>query len=405
MRHSPTKVLHFLAHHYVAVGALFALGKKQNQLISDSQLHELQNRYGLKKQLIDYKLLTPMPAGGYSLAPHYLSFWDFLQGDFSLQLPEQLAKYDLAIKALTLRLRREEKDTEMIATIISQLIQEISNFLAHLSQSTTALEQEVDALRVHEKGSVDYGMRIRKASQLINLFLDPLNKILENHEDAISHTLYTLRTYTYTRTLALPDSYRAASYLDLHRHLTYAEDEIHRHLRTLLRTLLPLLEQIKMSNRLLMGFKLLREHHKKGEEGKYLPLLPGNIKRQLGYTYSRYCEGNAQALIADAGNRQPLIIHQQAEAPAMWRFYASPYRAHLMDRLPIPHFFLWCKDAMQEIEGDVPISKQKFLKVANLMFSQELQLTFSPQRSILALEDAILDVPQIHVDHDLSQAT
>ncbi len=401
MKYSPSQILRFLADRYSAVQALFKVGKAHNHIITESQLRKIQEEYGIKNQFVAYKIVLPLPQGGYQLEERYSSFFHFLIGDFSLNLPEQLAKYDQALKELISRLK-ETKEQKMIQFVTQKLIEEITQFLNHLGASTAALEKEVDALRTQQKEKHDPQERIERASYLIETFLQPLNVILEDHPDSISRTLSQLREYAHEKCLSFPDSYRQAPYSALHQHLLLAHHKIEIHLRNLIRSLLPLLEQIKMSNRVLAGLKNIRDFYTQRMHESYQAHLPHIIKAHRNQTYSYYREADAQALLDEVSNQAPLILHPVKKIPSLWRFESELYKDALLKSLPIEHFYEWCYQALKKENPRKEVEAYQFFQVANLMLDPALSLHFTEKRTTLNLEDSILNIPQIQVNYAIS---
>ncbi|MEM9737801.1 MAG: hypothetical protein AAF770_01750 [Bacteroidota bacterium] len=401
MKYSPTQILRFLATNYPAVEALVQLGKSHNYLISESQLTKIKQKYAIKDQLIAYKIVKPLPQGSYQLEERYTAFFNFLVGDFSLNLPEQLAKYDQAIKELMRRLQRAEEQSA-IELIAKKLIEEMTQFLNHLDESTAALEKEVDELRTQQKEKHDPQERIYRASYLIDTFLQPLNTILEDHPDAISRTFSQLRVYAHEKVLLYPDTYRHAPYHALHQHLLLAHHKIEGHLRNLIRSLLPLLEQIKMSNRVLAGLKNLRDFYSQRQHERYLDHLPHMIKAHRNQTYSYYREADAQALLDEISNNLPITLHPLKKLPPLWRFESKRYKKALLANLPIDNFYDWCYQALKQETRQGAVQSYQFFQVANLMLDLNLSLTFTQNRTMLNLEDRVFSIPQIQVAHAIS---
>lgn len=398
MTYSPQQILNFLSKHYPALQQLYRWAKDQNHLISEVQLTSLTQEQQIAKQLLHYKILQPHPQGGYLYQDHYYRFFAFLHNDFSLDLPERLEKYRNAFRRLKGRLTSTPADAvEQVTTICDNFMDELHQFLAHLADNTLALENAVDKLRVKLEKGQDPTTRIAQATYLIDTYLKPLNHILAPHADAIATLLDEVRDYAYAQYLELPDAYRHTPYKKLHTHLALASNQLIHHLNRLVRNLLPLLEQIRRSNQILAGFKILRDAHAERDYARYLPLLPPLIKRSQHHVYNAYREGDAEAIISSLGEAQPVVLRAQAPPVQPWVFRTTEYREVLYQALPLDNFFVWAYETLQKNHPEEPIVAYQLLQVANLLFDDKVQATFTQQRSALHLHNATFHVPHVQV--------
>ena len=326
----------------------------------------------------------------------YVRFLSFLKKDFSLDLPEQLDKYRVSFKALLGRLQQTAVDeVERIAEISDRIVDELIRFRGHLNENTNSLEKAVDTLRAGQDENEDYAKKIARATYLIDTFLQPMNQILKSNSDSIISYLNELRDYTYQQSQLLPDPYRGAAFRKIHTHLMIADHELERHLDRLIRNLLPLLEQMRMRNRILAGFKKLRDAHMQRHYDFYLDALPGLVKRKYNYPYNFYREGDADGLLSEMGNQRLVLIAPVENSPVHWVVHINEYREALLKALPVRDFFVWCYDALAENHPGKSIYMTQFFQVANLLFDSEFAATVGQGRSGVVLEDARLGVPRI----------
>lgn len=395
MRHSPTSILHFLANHYTALNELFNTSKT-SRIVDDAQLRQ-HGLYDLKSKLVDYKIIRPLQdQNQYRFEERYFDFLSFLTSDFSLDLPDQLAKYQQSLQGLFSTLEQAE-DHENITFVTERLIEEIARFLSHLEDNTAALEQEVDLLRNAQKKQDNYFQQVKKASYLIGTFLEPLNLILDQHEDAIIHTIRRMAHFTHQRLLSALDGYEAAPYAALHSHLRMAEDEVQYHLSKLVDSLLPLLDQIKVGNQILKGLKILRDDYSKGRDELFTPFLPQlHDKRGRKSPYKYSFELAAENKIEEFIQQKPVLIHPTTTPSTTWYFRRAFYQQKLAESLPIDDFFTWCFKTLQQEEKN-PVDLHKFFKIASLLFQKNLTTTSFPTHKTLQLDDTHITIPHIKV--------
>lgn len=395
MRHSPTTILHFLANHYTALNGLFN-SSKISRIVGDEQLHQ-HGLYDLKSKLLDYKMLRLLPSGDYRFEERYFDFLSFLISDFSLDLPDQLAKYKQSLQGLFDKLQQAQAHHD-ISFISERLIEEVMRFLSHLEDNTAALEQEVDNLRNAQKQHYNYTQQVKKASYLIGTFLQPLNLILDQHEDAIIHIIRRMAHFSHKKLLTALDSYEAAPYASLHSHLRMAENEVQHHLSKLVDALLPLLDQIKVGNQILKGLKFLRDDYSQGKDARFTPFLPKlHDKRGRKTPYKYSFELAAEDKIEEFIKRRPLIIHPTATPTPTWYFRRAFYQQKLAESLPIDNFFMWCYQTLQK-EETAPVDLHKFFKIASLLFQKNLETTSLPASTTLQLDDTQLTIPHIKIN-------
>ena len=395
MRHSPVSILHFLANHYESIKQLFDYAKT-SRMIPEEKLEQ----FGLKElrtKLIAYKILRPIGEEGYRFEERYFDFLSFLTSDFSLDLPAQLAKYKHSLTALFAQLQ-QTKEPEEVRFITQKIIAEIASFLVHLEENTLALVEEVDKLRNVRRLEMSYTERNKKSVYLITNFLDPLNLILDQHEDAIIHLVRSITQYAYDQYLGALDTYEGAPYELLHSHLLIVEEELRKHLTILVDSLLPLLDQMKVAGPIIKGLKLFRNYYRKGEDASYeafLPLLHDTNPRHAPLRYDY--ELAAENILEEFTKKAPLVIHSVDQTTDIWYFHEKFYRKKLLESLPINNFFGWCLTTLaQEEKGDVDL--HKFFKMANLLFKNKFDTIFIPKKLNLQLADGSLIVPHLNIN-------
>lgn len=393
MRYSPQTILHFLANHYEALKKLYD-SCKSSPILPPERLEQLGLDH-LTIRLTDYKILRPLPNREYRFEERYIDFFAFLVSDFSLDLPDQLAKYQQSLAALFLKLQQATTEEE-IRFIIQKIIQELNNFLAHLEDNTQALTQEVDHLRNVKRENITYTQQVKKAVYLIENFLEPLNLILTTHEEGIMQLIRSMIPYAHEKLLHTLDIHQAAPYTDLHTNLRIAEVEVQNHLSLLIDTLMPLLEQIKVGGPVLRGLKLLRDYYGQGQDEKYehfLPKLHDKKPRNSPFKYNY--ELAAEDALESYLQEKLALVYKTTPPKNVWYFRESYYQKKLAESLPIENFFLWCYETLREEENSVDL--HKFFKMTSLLFEQELKTTFKPEKQIVQLSNARVTAPYINV--------
>ncbi|MEM1007992.1 MAG: hypothetical protein AAGJ35_03220 [Myxococcota bacterium] len=395
MRYSPQTILRFLAEHYEVIKKLYDSSKK-NRIITQQQIDQFNINHLITK-LTDYKILRGLPNHEYHLEERYRDFIAFLISDFSLDLPAQLAKYQQSLDALFLQLQ-QASDLEQIILIAQKISEELAAFLAHLADNTQALVQEVDQLRNASKQHISYKQQVHKAVHLITTFLEPLNRILDTHEDAIIQIIRRMIAYTYDKSLHALDVHEETPYNELHRHQHIAEAQVQKHNNILVDNLLPLLEQIKVSNAILQGLKHLRDAYNKGQDDRYQHLLPKlHDKNQrnspIKYTYDLAAEDAIEAFLQE---KQTLIRPTTQPVESLWYFREGFYQQKLIDSLPVDNFFLWCHQTLQQQEK-TDIDLHKFFKMASLLFKNQFKTNLIQARQSIQLANAHITVPHINL--------
>ncbi|MEM7362001.1 MAG: hypothetical protein AAF335_03240 [Bacteroidota bacterium] len=394
MRHSPVSILNFLANHYESLKQLFEYAKT-SRMIEEEKISQLGLKE-LRSKLINYKILRPAGEGKYRFEERYFDFFSFLASDFSLDLPAQLAKYKHSLTTLFAQLK-ESKETEEVHFIAQKIIAEVASFLVHLEENTLALIEEVDKLRNMRRLEMNYTEQVKKSVYLITHFLEPLNLILDQHEEAIIQLVRSMIQYAYDQYLEALDSHEGAPYELLHSHLLIVEEELQKHLNTLVDSLLPLLNQIKVGGPIIKGLKLFRDHYGKGEDArfeKFLPLLHDTNPRHSPVRYD--LELAAENILEEFAKKAPLLIHSVEQRTDIWYFHESFYKKKLLESLPIENFFQWCLTTLAQEEKGA-INFHKFFKMANLLFRNRFKTVSIPNKIKLQLADGSLTVPHLNI--------
>jgi hypothetical protein len=395
LKAAPDKALRFLEDNFALLRSLYRWQLEHN-FISQEQFNRLTREKAdvVVKRLLDYKLLLPQ-ADGFRLNEPVRAFLAFLLNEFKPLLPEELAKYRLAFEALYTRIQENrDGDVLILAERLDALYQELRQFLGNVESNTSQLLKNSQYLKAN-KGEIPYSDRVRRARHLIEHYIEPLNRILDVQQPAsIANLLTQISAYINVQRFEHPHSGIRQRLERLHELLREAEARIVRQSHIVTRELLPLIERLQTESEILSGWLHFLER-------PFLHRLPEMPARRL-FSLTGQNIGVGLELFLQQFERRPAdIVLQETETAALdeEQIYFNRRRYHnaLMEALPIDNYFRWCYRSMQEHEA-MP-SKERFLKIASLLFeeAEQLEISFSEQRIQLVVGGKSFDLPVIRV--------
>ncbi len=158
------------------------INKDGDNYISREQLHSIAKEDTNIERLLSLKIAREVD-GVYELDKRVLSFISFSHNEFALSSPESVKKYHYSLNKLYDKLLSSLEDNDIIRHG-DQLISELRDFSDILEENITRLLQETLDLKenLENKSPVE---QFDRASAIIKEYIEPLNEIVEDREDAI----------------------------------------------------------------------------------------------------------------------------------------------------------------------------------------------------------------------------
>src|SRR6185312_8062200 len=192
----PKTILYFLWNYFDVVKDLFDV-QSNDGIIKKELFNEILKKHDkdIKQQLIEYKILKAQK-DDYELRDVYYKMLEFVLFEFRPMLPEEIAKFGMAIGELFKRIRgKSEGNREILLERIRALSTQIREFTDAVEKNSIRLLNETRDLKANA-AKVDYREKIQRASFWIHYYIIPLNTILDvNHKDSVSNRLLEISEY------------------------------------------------------------------------------------------------------------------------------------------------------------------------------------------------------------------
>jgi hypothetical protein len=397
LKAAPDRILRFLEDNFELFQQLYRVQLEHNLISQHVFEQATQDKADvIIKRTLDYKLLLPQ-SGGFRLNEPVRVFLAYLLNEFKPLLPEELAKYRLAFDALFERMQEfRDGDILILAERLDAFYQELQQFLENVESNTSQLLKNSQYLKAN-KGEMAYSERVRRARHLIEHYIEPLNRILDvQRDDSIANLLNRVSAYVNVERFSHPHTGIRQRFERLHELLRDAERKILRQSHVVTRELLPLIERLQTESEILSGWLYFLER-------PFLHEVPDIPARRL-FTLTGSNIGVGLELFLQQFERRPedIVLHEEeTEAIDSQQVYFNRryYQQALEASLPLPNYFAWCYERMQEHE--VMPSRERFLKISSLLFeeSERFEAAFTGERLRLQVEGSVYDLPVMEVSN------
>ena len=395
LKAAPDRVLRFLEDNFELFRQLYRV-QLEHSFISKTVFERLTQDKAdvIVKRTLDYKLLVPQ-SGGFRFNEPVRGFLALLLNEFKPLLPEELAKYRSAFRSLFERIQEyRDGDILILAERLDAFYQELLQFLENVESNTSQLLRNSQYLKAN-KGEMAYSERVRQARHLIEHYIEPLNRILDvKRKDSIANLLNGISAYLNVERFNHPHSGIRQRLERLHELLRDAERKILRQSHVVTRELLPLIERLQTESEILSGWLYFLER-------PFLHEVPDMPARRLFSLTGSSIGVGLELFLQQFEHRPEDIVLRESETEAIDSqqvyFNRQYYQQALEESLPLPNYFAWCYERMQEHEA-VP-SRERFLKIGSLLFeeSEQYEAVFTGERLRLQVEGVIYDLPVMEV--------
>ena len=395
LKAAPDRVLRFLEDNFELFRQLYRV-QLEHSFISKTVFERLTQDKAdvIVKRTLDYKLLVPQ-SGGFRFNEPVRGFLALLLNEFKPLLPEELAKYQSAFRSLFERIQEyRDGDILILAERLDAFYQELLQFLENVESNTSQLLRNSQYLKAN-KGEMTYSERVRQARHLIEHYIEPLNRILDvKRKDSIANLLNGISAYLNVERFNHPHSGIRQRLERLHELLRDAERKILRQSHVVTRELLPLIERLQTESEILSGWLYFLER-------PFLHEVPDMPARRLFSLTGSSIGVGLELFLQQFEHRPEDIVLRESETEAIDSqqvyFNRQYYQQALEESLPLPNYFAWCYERMQEHEA-VP-SRERFLKIGSLLFeeSEQYEAVFTGGRLRLQVEGVIYDLPVMEI--------
>jgi len=405
MRASGQTITNYLATNFTFLEELFIFSKSNNFYIANEVLINRCNTQNIDvKRLEEYKIVRSLADGNYEINKRFTDFIAFLIDDFRLDLPESIKKYQSAIEnifgqitldRLTLN---KEKTTNQIIELTNGLMSEIQEFGLQIEANTNQLFADTTEISTN-KNKLDYSERVRKATDLIENYIKPLNDILsKEHTNSFIKQLAKISDFANFQRHEQSDIGLKSQFDRLYQRIMNINDDILKNSAIMAKDVTPLIDRLKTENEIMKGIDsfLLNAKRGKMEDTVSLFVLKGKRSRNV---YAKDFHLSAENLLELVKKQETVFVSnvEQTEEQDLWVYDKDTYKQKMIDNLPIENFFEWCYQTLQqEIQGK--ITSEKFYYISSLLFEKEVQAEFLPVKKFtIDLEDYLLNDPQVKI--------
>jgi hypothetical protein len=406
MRASGQTIINYFAENFAFLEELFNFSKKDNFFITNEVLTNRCNAKNVNvKKLEEYKIVKPLTDGNYELNKRFTDFISFLIDDFRLDLPESIKKYQNSIEKIYTQITldnltlNKQKTTNQIIELSNGLMNEIQEFGLQIEANTSQLFAETTEI-AKNKDKLDYADRIRKATDLIENYIKPLNDILsKEHNSSFVKQLGRISDFANLQRHEQTDIGLLNQFQRLYQRILNINESILKNSSIMAKDVTPLIDRLRTENEIMKGVETFLLNAKRGKIEQKVCLSELKSKRSRS-VYAKSFELSAKAVFEILKKREPVNLSstQLVEQQDLWIFDKETYKEKLLQALPIDNFFEWCYDTLNK-EVQESINSEKFYYISSLLFEKEIQAEFLvADKFEIDLADYILKVPHIKIN-------
>jgi len=383
----PVQILAFVTSFFNEIKVIYKLEKEYGS-ITYSQLKTTFDRDSTIDKLFEYDILEEMVDESFKIKEVWYALIESLLDETSLDMPEQISKYHLSLTELYTMLKSSKSKNEVVEYTKS-LDKEISRFESQLKRNIKELIEETRYIKVNSD-KLNYKEKMKKASELSNLYLEPFNIIMQNHSDSLMSIIVDISEEANKQRFLNTDNILQKLYTKVYMAFCRVEREVQNNNRLLINEVGPLLERIKSESVLLSGFSLFLRNNKKYEVPKLL--LKTNNK-----VYYRDAIWEAKEIWDGYYEIQEDVVMQSIEiVKKEWMYDETKYLNKLEKVLPVNNFYNWIYMELK-LETEIVDSKM-FLQLSKLIHTRSIEAIYTDnEREKIILEDKIMNVPIVGI--------
>lgn len=383
----PALILAFVSNYFSEIKVLYKL-EKEYGFILYSQLKTTVERESNIEKLFEYEIIEEMVDESIKIKEVWYGLIESLLDDTSLDMPEQISKYHRSLSELYTKLKSSKSKNEVIEYTKS-LDKEIGKFESQLKRNIKKLIEETRYIKANSD-KLDYKQKMKKASELSKLYLEPFNIIMQNHSDSLMSIIIDIAEEANNQRFTNSDSILQKLYTKIYTSFGRVEREVQNNNRLLINEVGPLLERIKSESVLLSGFNAFLRNNKKYDVPKLL--LKTNHK-----VYSKDAIWEAKDVWDGYYETQEDVVLQSVIAVEYeWMYDEQKYISSLKKALPLDDFYTWI---FLELKAELKIVDSKaFLKLSKLIHNRSIGAIYTNKnRVLIELEDKTMNVPIVGI--------
>jgi hypothetical protein len=333
------------------------------------------------------------PTQDYKLRKQYTDFLEFIFESAALNLPDRFKFFADSIRSQFNELQ-QELDKSKLPDHITSLQNQLDDFLTEIDIQTRQLLRETEALKASGEHESSLQERIATATRWLDSFIHPLTQVLQAQSpDAIVAQLHRINTYAHQQSLFEGEPELARLFRHLYGEALRVSEELTRLSNQIVRELMPMLERIRISSKIMTGFFHLLEAFRQNQE----PDLPfyGLLNRRNRRVYSTDWKARAEMLLDNFFIEPERFLEEVVIADDNWISDTNHFKSRLKASLPVDDFYGWCYDFLKTETPNVTL--HKFFSVSKLLLDNDFEADFleDSYRFNLELEDATLSLPKI----------
>lgn len=392
MRTEPKTILYFLWHYYEPLQELFD-EQSRNGYIRKEALKAICEKHGhdIEAKLTEYKIMKTVNSD-YEFRTVFYGLLEFIMNEFKPMLPETIEKYHHSISELFRKIRKGVHEEKFILMQrVTDLTSETRDFSEGVENNTLKLLAKTRELKANLE-KIDYRDKIRKASEWIEYYILPMNKILDiHHASSIANKLFEIAQFANEKRLLVSDEQTRNAFEKLYYFLLQTNDDLLKQSKILTNELLPLIERIRTESIILSGFiEFLKD--------PFDVKVPQMLKTSRDMVYSRHMILNATEFWEQFERVEKVYINDAGTGAPAWLFDREAYKEKLDKSLPVEDFFDFLGSEWNNKEE--VFDEQKFFAFTTLLFEEDLKLEFPDKSSQhrIRTENMTYRVPKIKVD-------
>jgi hypothetical protein len=396
---TPDDILRFMSKNLQGLRLLFEAGRRQGYVLEQAVFEKIRLENDLDLgDLLRFRFAKQQPTQDYKLRKQYTDFLEFIFESAALNLPDRFKFHEDSIRAQFIDLQ-QELDTAKLPDHITSLQNQLDDFLTEIDTQTRQLLRDTEALKASGEHESSLQARIATATRWLDSFIHPLTQVLQaNSPDAIIAQLHNINAYAHKKSLFEPDPELARLFRHLYGEALRVSEELTRLSNQIVRELMPMLERIRTSSKIMAGFYHLLEAVRQNKE----PDLPfyGLLNRRNRKVYSTDWKVRAEMLLDNFFIEPERFLEDVVEVEDPWLPDTNHFKNSLKASLPVDDFYGWCYDFLKTETPNITL--HKFFSVSKLLLDTDFGADFleNSHRFDLELEDATLSLPRIKLyDH------
>ena len=396
----PKKVTSFLNNYFDELKNFLNANKSKGSLTFE-EVGRIFDSVEITGKAEAYQFIEERIDGTYVMRDLHQNYIEGILDDYTLDMPEQISKYYYSLSQLYNKLLVCTEKNETLS-LINSLGSEIQNFEWQLKRNVRGLIKETKKIKANNE-NYTYRQKLRKATDLSRVYLEPLITILSDHDGSVYSLSKSIIEYANKEQYTNLDNDIKGSYKRLYQAFSSFKEELFYENKLLNKEVLYFLERVKSESQILSGCINYLSNPDKFTSPKILESRLSvtayrNFDTDVYFTTRDTWDG-FQDIYSDV----PIVTPNEIKDE--WIYIEDKYLEFILESMPINDYYMWVYKVLEKEQEIVTL--EAYLELSGILYAliieyekkgQKLKISYLKNKQNIYFDEKILTVPKMTIE-------